>query len=138
MNVTRDIVADLLPLYLSGEASADTKKLVDEYLLSDPTLAREAAALSDSLALAARPPSLPPDLQLRAFVRTRKLLRLRGGLMGAGIFFTLLPFSFVAGDGDVRWAWSGAPQVAAGLAAVAALVWTSYALTRRRLRSTGL
>jgi hypothetical protein len=137
MKVTRDVVADLLPLYLSGEASADSKRLVDEYLLSDPTLAREVAQLSDPL-LVVPPPRLAPDVELRAFLRTRRVLKLRAALLGAAIFFTLLPIAFVAGDGKVRWAWSSAPQAAAVLAAVAALIWTGYALTRRRLRLTGL
>jgi len=33
--ITRDVVRDLLPLYLSGEASADTTALVQQYLASD-------------------------------------------------------------------------------------------------------
>jgi predicted anti-sigma-YlaC factor YlaD len=32
MNITRNVVTDLLPIYLSGEASADTRALVEEYL----------------------------------------------------------------------------------------------------------
>ena len=36
MNITRHVVADLLPAYLSGEASADTKALIDELAARDP------------------------------------------------------------------------------------------------------
>jgi hypothetical protein len=138
MNITRDVIVDLLPVYASGEASADTRKLVDEYLLSDPALAREAAELSRPPALSAGPPLLSADLELRALLRTRRVLKLRGALLGAGIFFTLLPLSFVAGDGKVRWAWSSNPAGAAGAVAVAVLAWVAYALTRKRLRTTGL
>jgi anti-sigma factor RsiW len=38
MKITRDIVLDLLPLYLAGEASADTRALVEEYVQTDPEL----------------------------------------------------------------------------------------------------
>jgi hypothetical protein len=39
MEITRDVVLDLLPLYLADEVSADTRALIDEYLKGDPALA---------------------------------------------------------------------------------------------------
>ena len=36
MKVTRDVVTDLLPLYLSGDASDDTRRLVDDFMTTDP------------------------------------------------------------------------------------------------------
>jgi hypothetical protein len=36
MNVTREVVTDLLPIYFSGEASADTKVLVEDYFAGRP------------------------------------------------------------------------------------------------------
>ena len=39
MEITRDVVLDLMPLYMAGEASADTRALVEEYLETDPQLA---------------------------------------------------------------------------------------------------
>ena len=40
MNITREIILDLLPVYLSGEASPATRSLVEEYMKQDPELAR--------------------------------------------------------------------------------------------------
>jgi len=40
MNVTREIILDLLPVYLSGEASPATRSLVEEYMKRDPELAQ--------------------------------------------------------------------------------------------------
>jgi hypothetical protein len=40
MEITRSVILDLLPLYQSGEASADTRAIVEEYLRRDPTLQR--------------------------------------------------------------------------------------------------
>jgi len=40
MNVTHDVVSDLWPLYASGEASADTRALVDTFLAGDPAFGR--------------------------------------------------------------------------------------------------
>ena len=43
MEVTRDIVIDLMPLYQSGEASPDTRAAIEEFLRRDPSLAKIAA-----------------------------------------------------------------------------------------------
>jgi anti-sigma factor RsiW len=39
MEITRDVILDLLPLYLAGEVSADTRALVENYVKTDPELA---------------------------------------------------------------------------------------------------
>lgn len=40
--VTKEVVLDLLPLYLAGEVSEETAALVKDYLESDPKLAETA------------------------------------------------------------------------------------------------
>ena len=51
MNVTREVILDLLPVYLSGEASPDTRSLIEEYMKQDPELAqRIRLQWSDNLA----------------------------------------------------------------------------------------
>ena len=44
MNISRDIVKDLVAVYLAGDASADTRALVESYLKTDPELARDVEA----------------------------------------------------------------------------------------------
>lgn len=39
MEVTRNVILDLMPIYLADEASADTRALVESYLKEDPELA---------------------------------------------------------------------------------------------------
>ena len=39
-NVTREVIADLWPIYSAGEASADTRALVDAFLREDPGFAQ--------------------------------------------------------------------------------------------------
>jgi hypothetical protein len=39
MEITRNVILDLLPLYLAGEASAETNALVKKFLENDPELA---------------------------------------------------------------------------------------------------
>ena len=43
MEVTRDVILDLLPMYLADEVSEDTRILVDSYLEKDAKLAAIAA-----------------------------------------------------------------------------------------------
>jgi hypothetical protein len=40
-NVTREVITDLWPVYVSGEASPDTRGLVEAFLREDPELARK-------------------------------------------------------------------------------------------------
>ena len=56
MNITREVVTDLLPIYFSGEASGDTRVLVEDYFRQDPDferIARSAATPLETLRAAA-------------------------------------------------------------------------------------
>ena len=44
--VTKDVILDLLPLYLAGEVSAETAALVKKHLESDPELAETAKEMA--------------------------------------------------------------------------------------------
>ena len=39
MNITNDVITDLLPLYLAGEASPGTRQLLEDYLREHPEFA---------------------------------------------------------------------------------------------------
>ena len=45
MEITRNVILDLLPLYSADEVSADTRALVEKYLKTDPELANIAKRL---------------------------------------------------------------------------------------------
>ena len=40
MDVTKNVILDLLPLYIAGEVSSETRKLVEEYMEEDPEIER--------------------------------------------------------------------------------------------------
>ncbi len=46
MEISRNVILDLLPLYIADEASPETSALVEEYLETDPELAKIADKLS--------------------------------------------------------------------------------------------
>ena len=49
MNITREVVTDLLPVYFSGEASGDTKMAVEDYSRQDPDFERIARSAAKPL-----------------------------------------------------------------------------------------
>jgi hypothetical protein len=140
MNVTREVILDLLPLYLAGEASPATRALVEEYMLQDSEFAERVRLQSAHQFTAVAPSALPADLELRSLRRTRRLLSLQRWLFGFGIFFLatslsnesqfegwrLKEFHFLLRDYPLEFGGSLALGVAC---------WIGYFLIRRRLRT---
>lgn len=136
MTVTRDVVLDLLPLYLSGEASADTRALVETFLATDPQLARIAG---DGVAHPGDPPPADDDTQARAsLARTRRLLQQRQIAFGVALALTLMPLSFMFSGNRLVWAmWRDAPAAAVLCLVGAAGCWIWFARVRAALQAPG-
>lgn len=96
MKVTRQVVTDLLPIYLSGEASGDTKALVEDYFRQDPDFERIARNVATPLETlrAATPIAASPEKKKRDLESIFLGLRRRKWLFGVGLFLTLSPLSF--------------------------------------------
>lgn len=135
MNVTRDVVIDLLPAYLSGEASADTRALIEEMAAREPAVARiiESARREEREPMLKQPLVLPLDLERETMSRTRTLLRWRGWTLSLAIMSTLLPFSFEFPADHVSF-WLVRDPRSRLLWVVAAALWLTYVLIGRRLR----
>jgi hypothetical protein len=144
MKLTRDVVADLLPVYLSGEASADTCALVEEFLRQDPDLARLAETQRQDLSiqqdlLAATDLRVSPDHELRTLARARAAAVRQRWQMALAMVFTMFPFAFVADDNRlIFFLLRDAPLLAACCWVAAAVLWLLYFWTRHRLRGTGI
>lgn len=138
MKVTREVIHDLLPAYLSGEASTDTVALVEEFLRQDADLARTVEALRAN-PLPELPIALRPTQEKETLNMTKRLLRWRGIMMGLAIFLTMLPMWFVETD-QVRWGFMrDMPPAVTALVWLGALAcWGGFLYVRRRLLSTGL
>lgn len=140
MEVTRDVILDLLPLYLAGEASAGTRSLVTHFLARNPELADEVRAQQKSNARVAEV-AVPPDLELKSLSRTRRLLALRQWTFGLAWFFTAIGLSM---RGTLSgWNLRGFhplvfdyPIQLGGALTVAALCWMAYFTVKRRTRTT--
>jgi hypothetical protein len=75
--ITRDVVLDLLPLYLAGEVSDDTARLVRKYLESDPELAEIVKQETDFNLLEEIPVPLIKEKNMEKFIETKKWLMTR-------------------------------------------------------------
>ena len=139
MNVTREVITDLWPVYTSGEASTDTAALVNEYLRNDPEFAQFIRDEGIQQRLTPIPVPVSPEQEKKSLNLTKKHLRIRGMLMGFAIFFSLLPFSsYGSSDEGLQWMMlRDAPAVAGASVLLGVGLWISYFLQGRRLRTKG-
>ena len=137
MNVTKDVIQDLVVIYLSGEASPDTRRLVEEYLAGDREMAERVKA-SQSLAIPLATP--PPDLERRALDQTRRLLARKNTMLWLAMLMSYIPisFSFSSGDSSVHFLFLDKPVQGLFFIALAIVFWTFFVITCRRLHATGL
>jgi hypothetical protein len=134
MEVTRDIVIDLIPLYQSGEASPDTRAAVEALAARDPSLARLLKGGAAEPAAAAP----PPDLERQAVSRTRTLIQRRSWALGLALACTLVPFSFVFRDGQTTFFLFRDAPASRVLLLAAVMLWVWYAKLTWKLREGGL
>jgi hypothetical protein len=134
MNITRDVITDLLSLFYSGDCSSDTKNLVEEYMRENPDFGRQAQAWTKSALSASVPKRLDENDEMRALKKTKRLLGLRNFLMVFAILFTLDPFSFSCTEGKTYWLMSQAPTTALVYGILAIVFWTAYFVVRRKTR----
>lgn len=131
MNLTKDIIGDLLPLYVANECSADTRVAVDEYLRQHP---QEAAELQRVMS-APMPGTAAKATQLdemESLLKARRIIRRRSWLMAFAIFFSLAPFSFLHTGGRTYWFLVESPTAALIYGAAAVVLWIAYAVARNR------
>jgi len=135
--ITRDLVTDLLPAYLSGEASADTKALVESFMKDDPEFARlvktEAKVVFTNHL---HPPTR--EAELRALELTKRSLRHRTWHLALAILFTATSVGFHFGPNGVQWLWHGHMHFAFVSALLGLFFWVLYFHHGKRLRHTAL
>jgi hypothetical protein len=139
MNVTDDVLNDLLTLYLAGEASADTRALIEERARREPAFAAKLEAARTVDLAAALPAALPQDMELRALTQTRQAIFLSKLFWAAGLFFSLLPLTLRGGDGGMEFVFLGKhPGVVWAFWSVAAASWVAYYVMNREVKRAGL
>lgn len=140
MSIPREVILDLLPVYLAGEASPATRAWLEEYLAQDPELAdRVRRQRTESFNHASLPP-VPPELELRALRRTRRAMTQLRWLFGLGMAFsaTALALEISFRPLRIRLLLLDYPAQFGTCLAIGVMCWTAYFLLRRRLRAAGV
>ncbi|MFO1512025.1 MAG: hypothetical protein U1F83_03780 [Verrucomicrobiota bacterium] len=131
MNITKDVINDLYPLYLENECSADTRALVEEYLRRNPQHAEELRRITD-VPLPGTVMSVKNLDETQSLREARRRVRRRSWLMALAIFFSLTPFSFVSTGGNTWWMLRDATGSALLYGAIGITFWGIYAVDRKR------
>jgi len=84
MEISRQVILDLLPVYIAGEASDDTRRLVESELATDSGLAAAARELSSVTTEEEDLMPINTDIQLAAFQEAKRL-QLRTTMIWAGV-----------------------------------------------------
>ena len=92
MEITRNVIIDLLPLYIEEEASDDTKKLVREYLEKDPELAEMAKETAEMKLPDDAPVPLSWEDKMEAYKEAKRLMLIRTIMLAGIISVSVLAF----------------------------------------------
>ena len=92
MDITENVILDLLPLYLANEASDDSRKLVEKYLESHT----EMTSLMNQSTPLALPADIPVPLseenKMKAYKEAKKYMFWRTVILVTVVSLTLLAF----------------------------------------------
>jgi hypothetical protein len=132
MKITKDVINDLLPLYFSKEGSPDTRKLVEEYLVSHPNFEKEVKEYTRNPLPDSQLQTPGGNEEMKALRKTRLLLKMRSYLMGFAIFCSLVPFSFIYTKGTFHWLFRESPISALVYAIFGVAFWIGYIILKRK------
>ena len=133
MNISREVIIDLWPAYSTGEASADTRAIVEEFLQQDPEFARLLEDKVDEDLVKAAAPALPPDREAQALNQTKR--HLHGWdwsllLLIISMSFTFQAFGRIIADTS----WDVSPRNFIIMSIIAAGCWCAYIIRRLWVR----
>lgn len=127
MNIPKHLIIDLLPLYLAGEVSDETRDLIEGYLKSDPQLATLAEQAKDAKPLQEIPAPLNKESEMEALRKVKKMLVQHNVFLVIAVIVTFLfgmSILFLQDENPL------APFVLFGLAA---FFWTGFYLVNRKI-----
>lgn len=138
MNLEREVIVDLLPAYFSGEASAATRALVEDYFRQNPDFEKSARSAGGALeSLKVSPPALDPEKEKLTLERARMVTETRSSFFWLAVLTTLMLFLFRIQNGKIIWIVWSAPASGSGgrgllFIAMAVFFWLFYFYARRR------
>jgi hypothetical protein len=118
--VTREVISDLWPLYVSGEASADTRALVETFLQTDPEFAEKLRENARQLSFEA--PPLSPDHELKTFALLKRRIAAPRMLLLLALVFSGFSFGRLVSDTS----FDVSPRAFIATAAIAVAFWIAF------------
>ena len=134
MKIERDVIIDLLPAYLSGEASAATRALVEDCFREDPEFERQARQANRTLE-SLKPPTelMRSEEEILGLERARQVMQTRVSYFWVAVIFSALLPLFRVHDGKLIWLfWGPSPVIGIVFSALAAFFWFAYFRLRGR------
>jgi len=119
-NITRDIISDLYVLYSSGDATADSRKLVEEFLGQDPELAASLKESGGTIPILPAP--LPPADELKTLDRIKRRLSGPIWLLQLAMIMSGLAFGRIISDTS----FDVSPRKFIIIAAIALCFWIAF------------
>jgi hypothetical protein len=85
MKITRNVILDLLPMYVANEVSADTRQLIETYLETDTELANIVKHSAKTGLTRDIPVPLTQDDNLKAFKTAKRKILIQSIFLAIGI-----------------------------------------------------
>lgn len=126
MKINRDVILDLLPIYLADEASEATKTLVEQYLAEDPALAKLVEQSNQNQWDKEISVPLNKEHEMVTFEKTKHLLFQQKLFLALAVATTLFFIAFRFDENGVEWLWVSSPQLGWGVFLVASLFWAAF------------
>jgi hypothetical protein len=118
--VTRDVVSDLYVLYSSGDATADSRRIVEEFLDQDPELAASLRESGGTVPILPAP--LSPAHELKTLDRVKRRLSGPVWLLQLAIIVSGLAFGRIISDTS----FDVSPRKFVITAAIAVCFWIAF------------
>ena len=90
MEITKNVILDLMPLYITDEVSEDTRALIEKYLKTDPELAEMAKRSAAAELPGDIPIPLTREEKLKVYIEAKRLMILRTFIKAAVVVFIVL------------------------------------------------
>lgn len=134
MKLERDVIIDLLPAYFSGEASAATRALVEEFFHEHPDFEKTARQAGGPLEELKVPISqLDAAREKLAFEKARQVRETSSSYLWMAILFTIVLLLFRIQDHKIVWiVWQKSGESGVMFAGIAVFIWLLYFASRRR------
>lgn len=132
MKVEREVIIDLLPAYFSGEASAATRALVEEYFREHPEFEKTARSANRALESLRVPVAALDEAKAKlVFERARQITEIRSSMLWLAVSFTLILGLFRIQDHKIVWIiWNKSHVSAMVFVVLAVFFWLFYLRTR--------